>query len=147
METNRPNITGEASLFIARPPEYIWEFLLDLANDKKWRTGVIDARLTSTTPVGLGTTGVHIAVLMGAFPWTLTEWEERRVAGWDFTSGILEGSHGSYRIEPERVGSRVLIRANIRLSGFFGILMPLMRLIVPRLFAGDLRKLKAIMEA
>jgi hypothetical protein len=120
--------------------------MLDLSNDKKWRTGVTDARLTSTLPVRIGTTGVHVATFMGDFPWTITEWEDGRLAGWDFTSGILAGSHGSYRVEPENAGSRVVIRANLRLSGFFGILMPFMRLVVPRLFAGDLRKLKAIME-
>ena len=147
MDANKAHLACEVSLFIARPPEDIWNFMFDLSNDKKWRTGVIDARLTSAPPVGLGTTGVHIAAFMGEFSWTITEWEERRVAGWDFTSGILEGTHGSYRVEPESAGSRVIIRANFRLSGFFGVLMPLMRLIVPRRLAGDLRKLKAILEA
>lgn len=75
------------------------------------------------------------------------EWQDQRVAGWDFTSGFLTGTHGSYRIEPERDGSRVIIQANFHVAGAFGVLMPLMRQIVPRRLAGDLRNLKAIMEA
>lgn len=146
MDTNKPQLVCEVSLFIARPPEDIWNFMLDLSNDKQWRTGVIDARLTSAAPVGLGTTGVHRAAFMGNFPWTITEWEERRVAGWEFTSGLLQGTQGGYRIEPESVGSHVSIFVNLRLSGFAGTLMPLMKLIVPRRLAGDLGKLKALME-
>jgi len=147
MEANKTSFTCEVSLFIDRPSEAIWSFMLDLTNDTRWRTGIKDAWLTSDPPAGLGATGVHIAPLIGAFPWIITEWQDQRVAGWDFTSGFLTGTHGSYRIEPERDGSRVIIQANFRVAGTFGVLMPLMRQIVPRRLAGDLRNLKAIMEA
>lgn len=147
MRMDRAYLACERALYIARSPADIWTFMLDLSNDKRWRTGVLDARVTSVPPVRLGTTGVHRAVCMGDFSWIITEWDDGRRAGWDFTSGALAGTHGSYRIEPERAGSRVIISATMRLNGMWSALMPLMRPIVPRLLAGDLRKLKALMEA
>ena len=64
--------------------------------------------------------------------------------GWDYIGGRLDGGHGSYRMEPEAGGTRMTMRAELRAGIIFGILM---RFIVSRQNEGDLKKLKAIMEA
>jgi len=143
MTTDKPNVTIENSIFIARPPEDIWNFLSDIVNDQKWRKGLIDTRWTSDEPSTLGSTAVYIFEGIGEVHWKLTDWEDQRVIGWDYIGGRLDGGHGSYLMEPEAGGTRMMMRMEIRAGVIFGILM---KFIVPRQNAGDLKKLKAIME-
>ena len=143
MTTDKPNVTIENSIFIARPTEDIWNFLSDIDNDQQWRKGVIDTRWTSDEPSTLGSTAVYIIEGIGEVHWKLTEWEDQRVMGWDYIGGRFEGGHGSYRMEPEAGGTRMMMRMELRAGFILGILM---KFIVTRQMAGDLKKLKAIME-
>lgn len=143
MTTDKPNVTIEKSIFIARPTEDIWNFLSDIVNDQQWREGVIDTRWTSDEPSSLGSTAVYIIEGVGEVHWKLTELEDQRVFGWDYIGGRFDGGHGSYRMEPEAGGTRVMMRMEIRAGVIFGILI---KFIVTRQMAGDLKKLKAIME-
>ncbi len=143
MTTDKPNVTIENSIFIARPTEDIWNFLSDIVNDKQWRKGVIDTRWTSGEPSSLGSTAVYVIEGIGEVHWKLTEMEDQRVMGWDYIGGRFDGGHGSYRMEPEAGGTRMMMRMELGLGVIFGILM---KLIVTRQMAGDLKKLKAIME-
>jgi len=143
MTKDKPNVTIENSIFIARPAEDIWNFLTDIVNDRQWRKGLIDTRWTSVEPSSLGSTAVYVFEGIGEVHWKLTEWENQRVMGWDYIGGRLDGGHGSYRMEPEAGGTRMMMRAEIRAGVIFGILM---KFIVSRQNKGDLKKLKAIME-
>ena len=143
MTTDKPNVTIEKSIFIARPTEDIWNFLSDIVNDQKWRKGVVDTRWTSDEPSSLGSTAVYVIEGIGEVHWKLTEWEDQRVMGWDYIGGRFEGGHGSYRMEPEADGTRMMLRMELRAGFIFGILM---KFIVTNQMAGDLKKLKAIME-
>ena len=143
MATDKPNVTIENSIFIARPTEDIWNFLTDIVNDQQWRKGLIDTRWTSDEPSSLGSTAVYIFEGVGEVHWKLTEWEDQRVMGWDYIGGRLDGGHGSYRMEPEAGGTRMMMRMELRAGLIFRILM---KFIVKRQNAGDLKKLKAIME-
>lgn len=143
MATDKPNVTIENSIFIARPTEDIWNFLSDIVNDQQWRKGLIDTRWTYGEPSTLGSTAVYIFEGIGEVHWKLTEWEDQRVIGWDYIGGRLDGGHGSYRMEPEPGGTRMMMRMEIRATVIFGIFM---KFIVTRQMAGELKKLKAIME-
>ena len=143
MTTDKPNVTIENSIFIARPPEDIWNFLSDIVNDQQWRKGVIDTRWTSGESFSLGSTAVYVIEGIGEVHWKLTEWEDQRVMGWDYIGGRFDGGHGSYRMEPEAGGTRMMMRMELRVGVIFGIIM---KFIVTCQMAGDLKKLKAIME-
>ncbi len=143
MTIDKPNITIEKSIYIARPTADIWNFLSDIVNDQQWRKGVTDTRWTSGEPNTLGSTAVYMIEGVGEVHWKLTEWEEERVIGWDYIGGRLDGGHGSYRMEPEAGGTRMMMRSEFYPSGFFGILL---KFIMTRQMAGELKKLKAIME-
>jgi uncharacterized membrane protein len=143
MTTDKPNVTIEKSIFIARPTEEIWNFLSDIVNDQQWRKGVIDTRWTSDEPSTLGSTAVYVIEGMGEVHWKLTEWEDQRVMGWDYIGGRFDGGHGSYRMEPAAGGTRMMMRMELRVGVIFGILM---KFIATRQMTGDLKKLKAIME-
>jgi len=143
MTTDKPNVTIEKSIFIARPTEDIWNFLSDINNDKQWRQGLMDTQWVSGDPPNLGSTAVYTFEGIGKVRWKLTEWKEQRVIGWDYVGGRLDGGHGSYRMEPEAGGARMMMRMGIRAGVIFRIFL---NLIVTRQMAGDLKTLKAIME-
>ena len=144
MPTEKPNTTIEKSIFIERPTQDIWNFLSDIVNDQQWRKGLIDTRWIAGEPLSLGATAVYVFEGVGEIHWKLNELEDQRVMGWDYVGGRLDGGHGSYRMEPEADGTRMSMRMEMRAGLIFGILM---RLIVTRQMAGDLKTLKAIMES
>lgn len=137
----------ERSIWIARPPEEIWDYLADVSNEPQWRDIMIEARWVSEPPYGVGSTGLNVVKGIGDWPWKVTEWDEPRSASWDVTGGKFEGSQGGYRVEPEGAGSRVTTHAHFKPSTFTRILMPIMMRSIGRQFAAELEKLKVIMEA
>ncbi len=137
----------QSSIAIARPPEDVWKFLTDVSNDTRWRTGVTSARMISDPPYGVGSTGLHVVKGIGDWPWTVTEWDEPSIMGWDVTGGRLRGSHGSYGINAEGSGSRVTIDTRLKPSVLMRVLMLIMKRTVRRQAASDLEKLKEILDA
>ena len=137
----------EVAIWIARSPEDIWNYLCDVSNEVLWRYGVYLAPWISEPPYGVGSTGFHIVASMGDCPWIIAEWEELRIASWEFTGGRLKGSRAGYCVTPEDAGSRMIMH----MSANQNILVRIMTFVMKRLFirqiAGDLERLKAIMEA
>jgi uncharacterized membrane protein len=137
----------QSSIAITRPPEDVWRFLSEVPNDTRWRTGVTSARMISEPPYGVGSTGLHVVKGIGDWPWTVTEWDEPRIMGWDVTGGRLRGSHGAYGINAEGAGSRVTIYTRVKPSVLMRVLMLIMKPIMRRQAASDLEKLKQILDA
>ena len=143
MASDNLNVMIENSIFIRRPTADIWNFLIDIVNDQRWRQVVIDTQWTSGEPCSLGSTAVYTIKGVGEVHWKLTEWEEQRVMGWDYIGGRLDGGHGSYRMEPEAGGTRMMMCMEIGAGFIFGTFMKFM---VTRQMAGDLKKLRSILE-
>jgi len=144
-DTLKPDV--ESSIWIARPPEEIWNFIMDLSHEVQWRTGVTDAKWVSDPPHGVGSTGLHIVEGIGEVPWKVVEYNELQYASWEFTSGRGKGIHGGYRVAPEDTGSRVMIHSRAKRFSLMRIFLLIMKRSLKRQFAADLEKLKAIMEA
>jgi uncharacterized membrane protein len=142
-----PNPDVETSIWIARPPEDIWAYWYDVSRETEWRGGVIAAQWISDPPHGIGSTGLHVVQGTGDWPWTIAKWEEMRSMSWDITGGRFEGAHAGYRVAPEDAGSRVMIHMRVKQSAFMRTLMLVMRPFIRGQLAGDLERLKAIMEA
>jgi len=146
MTNDRPEPDIESSIWIARPPEDIWNYLVDVSNDAHWRDGVTDARWDSGPPHGVGSTGVHVGEGTDAMTWRIAEWEEPRIMSWDVTGGRFEGGHAGYRLAPEDEGSRMTLHVRVKPSALMRILMLFMKPRFRRQLAADLEKLKANME-
>lgn len=136
----------KASCYIDRSPGMVWDYMLDPAREKHWRDGVRDAQMTSDPPYGIGSSGLHFTERMGDWPWTIIEWEEGHLMGWEFSGGMMKGSYGSYRIEPDGAGSCAMIEIELRHGGVSGLVMRLMKSKTARILANDLLRLKAILE-
>ena len=98
--------------------------------------------MISDPPHGVGSTGLHVVERIGDYPWTVTEWDEPRIIGWDVTGGRLTGSHGSYGINAEGVGSRVTIDTRVKPSVLMRVLMLIMKRTLRRKDASDLDSLE-----
>jgi len=137
----------EVSTWIASSPEDIWDYLYDVSNEVLWRYGVYLAQWISEPPYGIGSTGYHIVAGMGNAPWIIAEWEELRIMSWDFPDGRYKGVRAGYRISPEDAGSRVAIYVNANRNVLVRIMTFVMKGFFIRQLAGDLERLKDIMEA
>jgi len=84
---------------------------------------------------------------MGDAPWIIAEWEELHIVSWDFSDGRFKGVRAGYRISPEGAGSRVTIHVSANQNVLFRIMMFAIKRFFIRQLAGDLDRLKAIMEA
>jgi len=146
MTSDMPKPDIESSIWIARPPGEIWNYVTDWSNDIQWRNGVIEAKWTSDPPHGVGSTGLHIVEGVGDWPWKLTEWEEPHNVSWDVTGGPMKGGHAGYRIEPEKAGSLVTLHARVKRPSLMRIIIPFMKGNMKRQMFADLEKLKALME-
>ncbi len=136
----------ESSVFIARPAGEVWNFVIKIDNEKLWRSGVTDARMTSDAPYGIGSTGIHYVKFLGTVRWRIIKWEEHRVMEWVFLDGMIRDYHGSHVLEPVDDGTRMTVRGEIA-GGFpFGIMGILLKPVFTRLLATDLKRLKSIME-
>ena len=66
---------------------------------------------------------------------------------WDFPDGRYKGVRAGYHISPEDAGSRVTIHVSANRNVLVRIMTFLMKGFFIRQLAGDLERLKAIMEA
>jgi uncharacterized protein YndB with AHSA1/START domain len=147
MTSNRPEPDIESSIWIARPPEDIWDYLVDVSNDTQWRDGVTDAKWDSGPPHGVGSTGLHAGEGTDVMTWRIAEWEEPHILSWDVTGGRFAGGHAGYRLAPEDDGSRMTLHIGVKRSVLMRVLLRIMKGRFNRQLAADLEKLKAIMEA
>jgi len=109
----------------------------------------VDAKKVSDGPIGLGTRFSLAAKAFGKQIETIYEtiqYEPNKVAAWKAASGPLPLT---FRRSVERVagGTRVTIRYEVELHGFFKLVMPLMIGSVMRQHTGDLRKVKELLES
>jgi hypothetical protein len=147
MTGNRPKPDIESSIWIARAPEDIWNFLAVVSTDTQWRTGVIDAKWISDPPHVVGSAGLHVVEGVGDWPWKVSEFEEPHLMAWVVTGGRLEGCHAAYRMEPEGDGSRFTMEMRFKRNIIMSLMKLLMQGTMKRMFASDVAKLKAILEA
>jgi len=137
----------ESSIWIARSPEEIWQFVSEVSTDTQWRDGVISAKWLSDPPYRAGSSGLHIVEGVGDWPWTALAVDEPHVMAWEVTGGRFEGSRGAYRIDPEGEGCRFTLETRVKRSIVVSLLMLVMKGRMKRQNTADLAKLKAILEA
>jgi len=136
----------DSSIWIARPPEDVWNYLCDTSNEVLWRYGVRFADWITDPPQKVGSIGYHFVLIWGDYPWQVKEWEELEHMSWDIIDGKFKGAYAGYRISPEDDGSRMTIYINGNKSLLVKTMMFLMKGTFKRQMTGDLERLKAILE-
>lgn len=139
----------ELSVVINRPSEKIFAYLANLENDIKWRSEWVEAKNTSEGSLGLGATFPLVSELRGRRMRTIyetTEYELNRITSWKAVLGPLPLT---FRRTFEHIegGTRVTIKYEVKLRGYFKIIMSLLAGMVKQQHEGDLSKVKEWMDA
>jgi len=139
----------ELSIVINQPIEEVFGFLTNLENDLKWRSEWVNAKNTSGGPLSVGATFRLSSELLGRQIPTVYEvigYEPNRIAAWKTVSGPLPLTFWR-TFEHVEGGTRVTIRYEAEVRGFFKLIKPLVVSMGKRALQGDFPKLKKLMEA
>ncbi len=141
---------GEASIHVDRPPDVVFAFVGDAANNPKWRKNVVRTVWLDDAPMGVGRRGRQAARLLGR-EWTVdavvAEWDPPRSAAWRTVQGPVS-VRSWVHVEPDGSGSLVSGGADGNFTGPIGRLLT--RLAVPRMVRqaeADLETLRRLLES
>lgn len=140
----------EASIHIERPPEEVFAFVGDPANNPKWRKNVVRTEWLDDGPMRVGRRGRQTARVLGR-EWTveaeIVEWDPPRSATFRTVQGPVT-VRSWYRVAPDGTGSLVTGGGDGGFKGPLGGLLT--RLAVPRMVKQaeiDLRTLRDQLES
>jgi len=140
---------GEACIHIDRPPDEVFAFVGDAANNPFWRKNVVRTAWLDDGPMRVGRRGRQTARLLGR-AWTVEaeviEWDPPRAAAWRTVQGPVT-VRSWFRVEPDGTGSLVSGGADGGFTGPIGGLLT--RLAVPmmvRQARADLETLRRRLE-
>ena len=141
---------AEASMHLACPPDEVFAFVADAANNSKWRRNVVRTEWLDDGPMRVGRRGRQTARLLGR-EWTVeavvAEWDPPRVAAWRTVQGPVS-VRSWVRVEADATGSLVSGGADGGFTGPIGRLLT--RLAVPRMIRqaeADLETLRGLLES
>jgi uncharacterized membrane protein len=140
-------ITISASAEIGRPPEEVFLFAGDYANDPVWRAGVVEMVYeggpsaavgvrTRETMRSLGSTVVTVA--------EITQYSRSRTAFRSLSGPVA--CEGSREFAAVPGGTRFSYSLTLRPEGFFRIIGPILERVLERQVRGDVRRLKDHLE-
>ncbi len=138
----------EASITINRPIAEVFVFVTDFGNATQWQPGIIEARVTSNGPVGVGTTYTWVQQFVGQKMDTsgqVTVWSPPTAYEWKSTSGPFPVS-GGVKFKAEGNGTVVTSYADAEPGGFFKLAEGLVIKQLGGQFEQGLKKLKELLE-
>lgn len=137
-----------ATTAIRRPRALVAAYLRDPANDTSWIGGLRSARLVGEPPVAVGSRVARVASFLGRrveYVNEITELSEARLAMRSVVAPFP--MRVTYELSEAGPGeTEVSVRVEGDATGFYGLAGPLLALAVRRSVAGDLRKLRRVLE-
>jgi uncharacterized protein YndB with AHSA1/START domain len=114
---------------IARPPEEVFDFLADGANDRKFSPRVLEIEKVTDGPVGAGTvyrSTVKDAGMKTKREFEITEFERPTRIRWaERSKNLVTASAGGYDLEPVEGGTRLTVFNELEGHGFGKLVLPL----------------------
>lgn len=138
----------ERSLFVNRPPQEVFDYLTDPANDTKWRSTVISAEWTSEGPVGVGSTQHSVDKFLGRKMESTAEvtvWDPPNQFAWKSTSGPIPFNL-MLKFEPKDDGTQLTFGGSAELGGFFKLAEGLAGKQMEKQVYADFENLKDVLE-
>ncbi len=139
----------EATVLIDRPIEEVFAYVADPSKAAQWAGPVVESRITSEGPVGLGTTSSRTTQFLGRnieSTYEITEYEPNSRYADKTTSGPVPINS---RISFDSVdgGTKVTIAGELNAGGFFKLAEPLVARMARRQVETDAQTLKDLLEA
>jgi uncharacterized protein YndB with AHSA1/START domain len=141
-------VTIENSTVINRPPEDVYAFVTDPANEAKWHADVLEAHKTSDGPLAVGSTIQFTFNFMGKKKVDLVVRESdppRREVVEATSSGPMLPTF-TFTFEPVNGGTRFTRKGDIRINGWMRLMEPMMKGMATKRADGFLAKLKQLLE-
>ena len=110
-------------IVIGRSVDTVLAYVIDVANDANWRTGVDESGLQSGESIGPGVIGYTIAGDMKT-EWRVVSYIEGESVDWDLIGGPYKG-RGGYRFMPVDGGTQFTLVADVEPSGWLKLLGPI----------------------
>ena len=135
----------EVSVVIRRPVEDVFAYLAKTENETEWQTGLIESKVISGGPVGVGSTGQDTRKSMGMTTvthWVCTDFEPSR--GFSFRVTKPMRFFASYRLDPTPEGTQVTMSAQP--EGFTKLVWPLIVLMGRGQYQKNFDSLKRVLE-
>lgn len=134
-----------ASIEIAKPPAQVFAYMADLANMTQWTDM---QQMSLDGPLTAGTTGTFDLPILGrhrAFPFVITAYEEGH--RWAIRVTNRLGLSFDYVLAPTHGGTRINEAIEVNPGGALRLIAPLLAQMVRGEEQGELRRLKAVLEA
>jgi hypothetical protein len=138
--------------FIARPPEEVFAYLRDYANEAKWQSEhVSEAIVEPPGPARVGTRVHKVRRTEGGeqrFTIEVPEMDEAARRWADVTmTGSFRGTKGSWQVLEAAGGSWVRLVAEMRAVGLWRLLLPIIDRSADKSLRAEFVSLKRILEA
>jgi len=139
--------TVEQQITIDRPVADVFAYFADPNNTPRWRPEVLEVCDVSG-PLAKGATFSEIVNFMGRKTYTMrvTDFSPERRVTIEATTGPSALPTQTFQFEPAGGGTRFSMRADVRTSGLFRVMEPLMPRMFSKMWAGYLVNLKGILE-
>ena len=139
-----------ASVVVDRPVDEVWRYSIDWTKGPQWDPGLLECKVTSEGPLGVGTTlqsrrttrGARLAVFR------VTEYEPGRKLTAEVTSpNMMKGSRNTTTLENAEGRTKLGIAWDMKLNGFYSLLGPLLARSTKKLCETQVGNLKRILES
>jgi uncharacterized protein YndB with AHSA1/START domain len=142
-------VTIENSIVINRPPEEVYVFVTDPANEAKWHADVLEAHKVSDGPLGVGSTIQFSFNFMGKkeIGLVVREFDSPRREVVEATSKGPMAPTFTFTFEPVDGGTRFTRKGDIRINGWMRLMEPMMKGMASKRADGFLAKLKQLLES
>lgn len=111
----------ESSIYINRPPQEVFDYYADPANQPKWQTGVESAEWSSQAPHGAGSTIRTVTNFLGRkieADLEITSWDPPRQVGFKALGGPIPFENTTI-LEAQGDGTLLTQRAQGEFDGLF----------------------------
>ena len=139
----------EVRVWIDRPAEEVYAYVVDLDRWPEWRSDVVGGELLTEGPMRVGTQARGTGRILGR-PFTIdvevTALEPGIRFGYRPVKGPLK-TNNLYTFETQARGTLVILTDDIGLNGISKVLMPVMPALVRAGYRKNLAGLKAALEA
>lgn len=134
----------ENSVEIARPPEEVFDALVDLRNELVWNPDVVSMEKITDGPIGVGTRFRAKWKQSKTVIVECTKYDRPRT--WGYHNGGQVEVDFSVVITPRGEGSLVVGRFDARPRGWFRLVFPLFLILMRRAEKANFRYIKAYVE-
>lgn len=138
----------EQSIIIHRPVTQVFSFVSNPENTKSWQPEVIEHKMLSDGPMGLGSKMRHVSKFMGRrieVNIDITEFVPNRKIAFQVVSGTLPYTI-CYVFGPDGNGTRFTYSAVMPNNFLLKLMQPLMMPNAKRVIDKDITRLKALLE-